>query len=214
VFKPTVSAVPNPESGGVPIVLNGVDGDTAVVGFQFPNSENSSEELDVTEKNISEIKAGLDKLEIEQWEFLTKLPSSIFRFDVILSSYQDSPNKAKKASYYFIKDSNGIEYKVLPGGNIILIKSSKIEDLSYSLSGIQIKLIYEHGLYQNFYNEDGELVSQATGELIIKPTILLQILIILGIWASIVTFLMLAKQTLMSSQDLKEVIIFFKNNNN
>lgn len=214
-FKSNTQPPPQPASGGISVVLNGVAGDHAVVGFTFPSDSTttSSENLAVEQKNLDEIVAGLNQIETEQWEFLTNLPASIFRFDVILNSYPNSLNNAKKASYYLVTDQNGVVHKVLPGENITLAHGFKIADLTAALSKVHIKLVYDNGMYQNFYDPQGQLVSQATGALSIKPTIFLQLLIILGVWAFVVAFLLLVKQTILSSQDVREVIDFFQNSN-
>lgn len=214
-FKSNVQPPPQPPSNGISLVLNGVAGDHAVVGFTFPSSSTttSSEDLIVEQKNLDEIVTGLNKIETEQWEFLTNLPASIFRFDVILNSYPNSPNNTKKASYYLVTDQNGVVHKVLPGENITLAHDFKIADLTIALSKVHIKLVYDNGMYQNFYDPQGKLVSQATGALSIKPTLFLQLLIILGVWVFLVAFLLLVKQTILSSQDVKEITGFFQNPN-
>lgn len=211
-FKPETSPVPDPDNGGVSLRLNGVDGDSAIIGFRFPNSQDGSEQLSVTEKNLEEIKSGLSRFEINRWEFLTNLPVEVFRFDIFLHSFPTSPNNAKGASYYLVTKPNGEVTKVLPGEKFQLARGAEVENLPNILAQTNIKLVYEHGLYQNFYDVDGFLVSQATGELIIKPTVLIQLLIIFGAWIFVVAFLTLLKQTILSSRDLQEVIDFLKIN--
>src|SRR5258708_6411192 len=82
VFKTTVQPAPTPETGGISTKLQGVAGDSAIVGHQFPNSASSSEEIPFTGKNLTEIESGLTQIETDHWEVLTNLPSTVFRFDV------------------------------------------------------------------------------------------------------------------------------------
>lgn len=210
IFKTTPQPAPTPATGGLSVKIAGVDGDSAVVGFRFPKSASSSEEILFTGKNLEEIELGLNKIETDRLEGLTNLPSTVFRFNVSLISYPDSPNKAKKASYFLVTDSSGVVQKVFPGESLTFIKNVKIGDLPSILSASDIKLVYENGMYQNFYDTEGNLVSQATGELVVKPTPLVQLLIILGVWAFIIALLALIKQTILSSQDVNAIIDFVK----
>jgi len=129
---------------------------------------------------------------------------------VILYSHLGSPNNSKKISYYLVTDFHGIAHKVLPGEKIMLARNSKIGDLPTTLSRVGIDLIYENGLYQNFYDKDEEFVSQATGSLLIKPTALLQVMLFFGAWVFVIAALLLVKQTVMSSSDLKEMLVYLK----
>lgn len=206
VFKTSVQPAPSPATGGISVRLGGIDGDSAIIGFQFPATDNSSEDIPFTEKNLEEIRSSLTSIESDQIEFLTGLPASIFRFNLYLVSYKDSPNKAKKASYFLVRDSSGSATKVLPDQSVMLAKNITLDNLVNVISLKTISLIYTNGMYQNFYDQGGNIVSQATGELVIKPTVKIQFLIFLGLWTFIIAFLTLLKQTIGSSKDLQDVI--------
>lgn len=202
VFKTTVQPPPP-----MAIKLQGVDGDSAIIGF---GSREGSEKVPFVGKNLAEVKAGLSKIQIDQLEFITSITSTVFRFDVWIVSYPDSPDNAKKVSYFEVVDSEGVVNKIAPGKSLKIIRSSKMDDLADIISATDIKLVYENGLYQNFFDEDGNLVSQATGELVVAPAPLTQLFVFLGVWAFIVGLLFLVKQTLLSSKDLKEILEFIK----
>jgi hypothetical protein len=205
VFKSSIQQPPQ-----LMIPINGVEGDKAIIGFNFPNSTSSSEELTVTEKNLDEIRSSLNNIETQQWQIVTNLPSTILRFNATLYSSLSSPNNAKKISYFLITDSDGVEYKILPGENRQLINNISISNLPEGFSKLKIKMIYENRLYQVFLDKNGQLVSQATGKLVLRPTGITQLWIFFVSWAFIAVLFSLLKQTALLSKDFKEALSFFR----
>lgn len=212
IFKPIPSSSPQPQTGGMSVRLRGVDGDFADVGFKFPQEKTSLEGLKIEEKNINEIKQSLNNLEIDQWEFLTNLPKSIFRFDITLDNSTSSPNNGKSGSYYLVNQVSGSQLKIFTGQKDTIIQSVRLENLPEELSKTKIELLNDGGIYHKFYDKEGNFISQSTGSLIIKPTIFLQFLIIFASLVFVTTTLVLLKQIIMSARDVNEVINYFKKN--
>lgn len=214
IFSATVLPAPTPDTDGLSIHINGTDGDFAVVGFAAPGAELTfperiSEEIVIEGKNLDEIRTALNAIEVEKFEFLTLLPSSVFRFDIYLRNDTSSPNNAKKISHYVISQG-GTSRKLLPGAHIALARNAKFDDLSKTLTSMQIALVYQHGLYQSFYDSTGKLVSQATGTLVIKPTMFVQFLVFLASWTFVIALFTLFKETILSGREATSLLEYLK----
>ena len=224
-FKSTESPTKG-NSQGSSIQINGVDGGKAVIGFTIPRitrkgsgeiefgvKEATSESLALTPKKQEEIKANLSELDPQRWQVLTKLPSPIFRYNMKLISDLESPNVPKKISHFLVTRSDGNNQKLMPGQKIILGNSLQIEDISRTLSTTKIDLVYRAGvmgMYMNFYDKDGKLVSQATGKIDINPTFFTVLTVFVGIWVILLGFVTLLKNTFLVSKEFEQIIDHFK----
>ena len=204
-------------SEGLSIKLNGLDGGKAIIGFRPPNfkhengnvrieeKEKSSENLILSPKKSDEIQAKLSELNPQKWQVLTNLPSPIFKYNLNIYSDPRSPNNAKISSYYLIRNSKGVDVKLIPGQQIQLGSHLRIDEISREIALTNISLVYEHGIYMNFYDRDGKLISQATGTIIINPTLLTIISVFVGIWVVLLGLLKLLKETLLLPNDVKQI---------
>jgi hypothetical protein len=195
------------------IQINGVDGDKAILGFSWKKradggpgfGERSSEKLLLTPKKLDEIRKNLSNLDPQKWEILTKLPSPIFRFDLDLISDETSPNNSKKASYLLLKAPGGDVQKLKAGQKVSFARDLQVEDISRTLTRSRIDLVYQHGMYMNFFTEKGKLISQATGAIVIRPTLPTQASVLVSIWVLLLGLIALVKKTLLSSIDFEDI---------
>jgi hypothetical protein len=221
-FEPIVQPPPDKNNQrGLSIQLNGVDGDKAIIGFSFPQmraeeggifhfGESSSEELALTPRTRDEIRKNISNLDPQKWEVLTKLPSPIFRFNLDLVSGEDSPNKAKKASHFIVTVPGAGTQKVMPGQEIRLGQDLQVDHISETLASAKIELVYGNGMYMNFFDKNGNFISQATGTLNVQPTFFTRCSVLASIWVLLLALLTLLKKTLLASKDFEEIQNHFK----
>lgn len=204
-----IQVTPQTPQDGIFIKLNGVDGDSAIVGISTSES-GASEEIEFTGKNLDNIKAGLNKFQLGQWEFMTKLPEAAFRFNVYLLSDSDSPNKAKKIGNFVVSVASGTPFSIPPGKYRLLGNNVPIAEISETIENTNIKLVYEDGWYNAFYDEQGNFISQSTGTLVLKPTVFTQLLMVIGVWTFAIAFIALTKQTLLLGKDILETVDYLR----
>jgi hypothetical protein len=196
------------------------------VGFQVPevadkdgkiewsHREGSSEELTLTPKKLEEIQANLRDLDPQKWQLLTKLPERLFRFNLLMFSDTTSPNNAKKESYFLVTvPINSAQKKVMPGEKFLLGKSLEIQEIAKVVADIKINLVYGMGMYMTFFSKNGELISQATGRMVIEPTFGVQASVFLGVWVMLVALVALLKKTLLIPREVGEVTRHYKRRN-
>jgi|SRR3989344_1005354 len=205
-FSDSFTATPQP-APKLSIKLNGVSGDSAIVGFDGFEEPRSAEELIITPGALEKLKNHLDGSALERWEFFSKLPTSIFKFKAWIVSDTNSPNNAKKASYFLVTIGSSDPEKILPGSKIPLTGNFGIQDLLLAIPTIKTELYY-NGFFNNFYSAEGDFVSQATGKLVIKPSSFTIFIILLGSWLLALSFVGLVKQTIITSGDLDPVAKF------
>ena len=197
VFNSNPTPAPS-GNAGLSITLKGVDGDSAQVGFMPTGGD--SESAAMTSKTSEQLQKSLGRVDFAQWQSLTNLPTSIFRFNAYLVSATSSPNNSKKVSYFLVTQGS-IQTRIAPGGAMELVHDFDLSNLPKLLAGTEIKLGYENGMYMNFFDKNGNFVSQSTGQVQIRTTFFTKILIFFGVWAFVVGALTLAKQTLVSGKD-------------
>jgi hypothetical protein len=57
----------------------------------------------------------------------------------------------------------------------------------------------------NFFTEKGKLISQATGAIVIRPTLPTQASVLVSIWVLLLGLIALVKKTLLSSIDFEDI---------
>ena len=192
------------------IKLNGVDGDSADIGFNFPQNATGSEKLKITDKNVEEIKAALSAAEFEKWDTMTKLPSAFFTFDLLIYSSPIAPNNGKKDTKFQATTLGGKDIQIFPGQTVRIGEGFKFQNLDEMLSRMQLTLISTGTpIYQVFYDKNGNFVPQSTGTLIIRPSSFSQILINAASLALIVALFSLLKTLVLSGKDVKNFIEHF-----
>lgn len=202
-FSEAFVAMPQPPPQ-IAVTLRGIAGDSAVVGPSFGTST-PAEELTLTAQSVTQLKTRFNDIDLARWELITKLPPSIFKFKVWVISDIDSPNKAKKASYFLVTIGTGVSQKIMPGTKIPLESTYSIQDITTTIPSINIKLYYD-SFYNNFYNQQDTFVSQATGKLIVVPNWSTVLILLIGSWVLVVGFIELIKHSIEAATDISYLL--------
>jgi hypothetical protein len=104
----------------------------------------------------------------------------------------------------------------MPGQEFTLGRNLEIGDISRRLAATTINLIYGTGalgMYMNFYDKKGEFISQATGTIIIKPTLWTIGAVFVGGWLLLLGLKTLLIRTLLVPKDLKQIMDYYKRRN-
>ena len=218
-FDTTVPPPPG-NSEGLSVKFGGPGG-SIILGMSMPRyltnssgkvigveqNELASESLALTPKKLEEIQSSLNSLDPEKWEILTKLPAPIFRFNLYLLSYKKSVLSDKKFTYFHIIGASGKTNNLAPGQSSELGKGLQIGEISQSLASTKIDIIYTiPGSYTSHFDANGRFISQATGEIIIKPTWFAICSVAVGVWIVLLALLKLIKETLLLPKELDHLI--------
>jgi hypothetical protein len=226
-FESTIQPPPTKDnSKGLSVQINGVDGGKAIFGFVMPQiirrdsgevefieGESISEKLALTPRKQEEIEENLSQLDPQKWQVLTELPSPIFRYNLDLISNQESLNSAKKQSYFLVAVARHNAQRVMPGQEYALGRNLEIGDISRRLAATKIDLVYGTGvmgMYMNFYDKRGEFISQATGTLVITPTVWTKGAVFVGWGLLLLVLITLLLRILLIPKNFKEAIDYYK----
>lgn len=191
------------------VPIAGAAGDRAWVNLNFPDEEARSFEVAIMSRSSSEeIRNQLNAVELEKWDFLSRLPSALIKFNVYVYSDPVSPNNGKLGQTFKVKRPNSKDVVLVAGESVLVASNFKFNELLDVIKDIELHL-ESPMMSTTFEDNKGRIVPQTTGSLYIRASLVSQLYILMASLGVVIALFSAVKTLLLSAKDVRELISHF-----